>query len=184
MNDSRTTKKVTVFGSSKISSDSSEYAEAVKLGMTLGHLGWTIVSGGYGGVMAAVSHGADSAGAHTIGVVSRSFPDRKPNQWVKEHVTVDTYQERLFTLIEMGDAYIAMPGSTGTLAEVAMVCELQRHGIETKKPLVLYSQFWVPLRAMMVAQDAAGRIGTLAETPENAAELLRAIWVKKYETQE
>lgn len=184
MNEEYTVKKVTVFGSSQVSSDSAEYAEAMNIGITLGREGWTIVSGGYGGVMAAVSHGAQSVGAHTIGVISKSFSDREPNQWIEEVISVDTYEERLFKLIELGDAYIAMPGSTGTLAEVAMVWELQRQGIQPKKPLVLYSQFWTPLRAMMVAQGAVGRIGSLAQKPEDAVELLRAIWLKKYEVDE
>jgi len=49
---------VTVFGSSRPRENDAEYGEARELGRMLAASGFSVCSGGYGGVMAAVSRGA------------------------------------------------------------------------------------------------------------------------------
>lgn len=173
------TRCIAVFGSAIVAEDSEEYAIAQELGRVLGGQGWRIISGGYDGVMAAASQGAKSVGAHTTGVVSSVFAGRTPNAWLDETITVDSYLERLLTLIRAADAYIALPGGTGTLAEVALVWELQRKGDIPKRPVILYSEFWRPLRAMMAAYGASGRMGALLTSPQDVITLLHAVWYEQ-----
>jgi len=59
---------ITVFGGSRCSTDSAEYRDAVKLGRLLAGQGFTVVCGGYGGVMEAVSRGARAAGGEVLGI--------------------------------------------------------------------------------------------------------------------
>ena len=55
----------------------------------------------------------------------------------------------------MGDAYVALPGGTGTLLEVADVWEHKNKGFaNADKPIVLVGDFWKPLVDMMGSQDA------------------------------
>jgi uncharacterized protein (TIGR00725 family) len=53
-------KIITVFGSSRPQEGDADYAEARALGEHLAKAGFAVCSGGYGGVMEAVSRGARS----------------------------------------------------------------------------------------------------------------------------
>ena len=60
--------RITVFGGSRCGPESAEYKEALKLGRLLVEAGFDVCSGGYAGVMEAISRGAHEAGGHVIGV--------------------------------------------------------------------------------------------------------------------
>ena len=57
---------VTVFGSSRPGEGSPDYEEARVLGRALAKHGFAVCSGGYGGVMEAVSRGAKEAGGKRL----------------------------------------------------------------------------------------------------------------------
>lgn len=173
---------VTVFGSSRPKPDDAQYAAARALGSALGEKGWVVCSGGYGGVMEAVSRGAKEAGGRTLAVTAQSFSSRA-NPWVDEEIRVDTWQERLFELIARGHGYVACPGGTGTLVELAVVWEMLNKGVMRKKPMIVLGQFWQPViecvREIETGRDSRwGERGDpliyAAGTPADAAELLFA----------
>ena len=113
-------KIVTVFGSSRPEAGDSDYEEARALGNALAKRGLAVCTGGYGGTMEAASRGAKEAGGKTYGVTAEFF-GRKTNTWVDVEVRKKTWDERLFSLIEMGDGFVACKGGTGTLVELAVV---------------------------------------------------------------
>jgi uncharacterized protein (TIGR00725 family) len=99
--------KVSVFGGSQPKEDSTAYAEARELGKLLAERGHTVLTGGYIGVMEAVSRGAHEAGGHVIGVTCEDIEVWRPikaNSWVKEEIRKKTLVERLHTLIHECDA--------------------------------------------------------------------------------
>lgn len=176
---------VTVFGSSRPAEGDADYAEARELGWALASKGLVVCSGGYGGVMEAVSRGAKDAGGRTIGVVAEFF-SRRANPWVDEIVVVKTWQERLFTLIERGDCYAVCKGGTGTLVELAVVWEMLNKGVMRRKPFVAVGEFWRPIvdrvREVERGQNSAWGEAQeyllyVARTPQAAAEyLVRELW--------
>ncbi len=139
-------KRITIFGSSIPTEGSAVYEEARWLGGLLAREGYGIANGGYGGLMAGTARGARDAGGHTLGVTCRIWPTR-PNPWIIEEVRTDDYLGRLRTLAERGDAYIVLPGGTGTLAELAVVWEMMNKGtlardIGGRKPFLVYKPYW------------------------------------------
>src|SRR5260370_36088518 len=76
--------------------------------------GFCVCSGGYGGVMAAVSRGAKEGGGKTYGVTAQFFSARA-NSWIDEEVRVATWQERLFELIRMAHGFVACRGGSRKL---------------------------------------------------------------------
>ena len=120
------------------------YTEAQALGAALAAKGLAVCSGGYGGVMEAVSRGAREAGGRTMAVTAEFFKSR-PNAWVEEEIRMRTWQERLFELIERGHGYVACAGGTGTLVELAVVWEMLNKGVMRRKPLVVLGDFWQPV---------------------------------------
>lgn len=135
---------ITVFGSSRPSDGDTHYALARELGAELASRGFIVCSGGYGGVMEAVSRGAKEAGGKTMGITAEFFSAR-PNAWLDEVISVKTWQERLFALIERGSGYVACPGGTGTLVELAVVWEMLNKRVMPAKPFAIIGHFWQPI---------------------------------------
>ena len=136
--------RIAVFGSSRPPEGSERYWEARALGRALAQAGWTIVSGGYRGVMEAASRGAKEAGGKTIGVTT-SFFDAKnlePNPWVDEEIKTSTYADRLLKLTAISDGYVIMRGGSGTLTELFFSWELEKNKSIPPRPIVLYGVQW------------------------------------------
>lgn len=150
-------KTVTVFGSSRPRPGDPYYEEARRLGEALASKGFAVCSGGYGGVMEAVSRGVKEAGGKTLAVTAKFFRSRA-NQWVDQEISVETWQERLFELIRRGDGYVTCRGGTGTLVELAVVWEMINKGVMKRKPIVALGDFWGPVvqcvRQVEIADDS------------------------------
>jgi len=123
--------------------------------------------------MEAVSRGAAAAGGTVFGVVARAFPG-KPNRWVERIITVDTWEQRLFRLITLGDGYVACPGATGTLVELAAAWEMMNKGLLGRRPLVALGEFWRPIVEQIETADERPRGWvSLVESVPAALEILQ-----------
>jgi uncharacterized protein (TIGR00730 family) len=165
---------ITLFGTSKAVDGDEVFEMARMLGNLLAEAGFDIANGGYGGTMLAAAMGAAQAGGHVIGVTCRAFKRGKANAHVGREIPTDCLSERLAKLIELGDAYVVLPGGTGTLLELADVWEHKNKGFSNAdKPIILVGAFWRPLVAMMARADA-GSAGSVecVDTPEEAAALI------------
>src|SRR5258706_14815421 len=174
---------VTVFGSSRPRENDAEYEEARELGRMLAANGFSVCSGGYGGVMEAVSRGAKEGGGKTYGVTAEFFSARA-NSWIDVEVRVATWQDRLFELIRMAHGFVACKGGTGTLVELAVVWEMLNKSVMTGKPLAVLGNFWSPIiervREVGICHhspwgEGKERVIHLAATPEGAARHLTEI---------
>jgi hypothetical protein len=137
--------------------------------------------------MEASARGAREVSGHTIGITCVIWP-RSANPYIVEEVRTRSFSERLMTLIERGDAYIVLPGGTGTLAELALVWEMMNKGALSKtvggrKPLLVMAPYWQPVieclkQEAQLSDREPDRIApaldivTLIETPEQAVEKL------------
>src|SRR5579862_8306161 len=159
---------VTVFGSSLPVGGSAIYSDALRLGKLLAEAGFAVCNGGYGGLMEASARGAREVGGHTIGVTCVVWP-RAANHYVVEEVRTRSYSERLITLVARGDAYVVLPGGTGTLAELALVWEMMHKGSLSKtvggrKPLLVTVPYWQPVIECLrqEAELNSGNLGSVA----------------------
>lgn len=134
---------VAIFGSSSTPEDHDDYVEACRLGRLLAERGFVVSSGGYGGIMEAVSRGAKEVGGSTIGVTCGIFGSRgNANPWVDQEIFTETLFERLETVLSLAEGYIALPGGPGTLAEVAVTWNLLQRKAIPRGRLVLVGQNW------------------------------------------
>ncbi|MHC4228185.1 MAG: LOG family protein [Planctomycetota bacterium] len=167
-------KIVTVFGTSRAKAGDSTFALALETGRLLAQAGFTVANGGYGGTMLAAAKGAAEAGGEIIGVTCSAFKSSRANEYVTREIITESLDERLDTLIRLGQAYVALPGGTGTLLELAKVWELRNKGfLKPDKPIILIGEFWKPLVELLAADDPdSGRYVELADNPERAVELI------------
>jgi Predicted Rossmann fold nucleotide-binding protein len=137
---------ITVFGGASPRDGDPNYAEARALGYALGKAGHTLLTGGYVGVMEAVSRGGHESGSHVIGAtcqqIESSHLDRKPNPYLHEEWRFETLKDRLFALVERCDVAIAMPGGVGTLAEIAITWNEIIVEAFPPKPMILFGKSW------------------------------------------
>jgi uncharacterized protein (TIGR00730 family) len=167
-------KTITIFGTANAKSGEAAYTLAYEIGKLLARAGFTIANGGYGGTMLAASKGAAEAGGETIGVTCSAFKGSKANEYITREIITKSLDERLDTLIKLGQAYVVLPGGTGTLLELAKVWELKNKGfIEADKPIILVGGFWKPL-IDLIASDNPGssRYIRQADGPKEAVELI------------
>ena len=166
-------KIITIFGTAKAKFGEPAYTLAYETGRLLAQADFTIANGGYGGTMLATSKGAAEAGGETIGVTCSAFA-RTPNEYISREIVTNSPDERLDTLIKLGQAYVVLPGGTGTLLELAKVWELKNKGfIEADKPIILVGRFWKPLVDLIASDDPDSiRYIHQADGPRQVVELI------------
>ncbi|MBN1391217.1 MAG: LOG family protein [Sedimentisphaerales bacterium] len=167
-------KIITIFGTANAKFGEPAYTLAYETGRLLARAGFAIANGGYGGTMLAAAKGAIEAGGHTIGVTCSAFEGSKANEYIASEIITGSLDERLDALIKLGQAYVVLPGGTGTLLELAKVWELKNKGfIKEDKPIILVGGFWKPLADLIAGDDPkSGRYIREADGPEQAVKLI------------
>lgn len=127
--------------------------EAVReLGMWIGKSGNSLVYGGSKcGLMGELAESVLTAGGEATGVEPKFFIDAgyEYDALTRLIVTCDM-AERKTKMIELGDAFIAFPGGTGTLEEISEVMSKVVLG-HTDKPCIIYNLngYYDHLRALL-----------------------------------
>jgi hypothetical protein len=168
-------KVITIFGTSRVKDGESVFNLANELGRLCAQAGFAIANGGYGGTMLAAAKGAKQVGGNTIGVTCAAFGRKGANEFVTQEIKTENLSQRVAKLVEIGDAYVVLPGGTGTLLELAEIWELTNKGfINPAKPIILMGDFWRPLVELMASDDAASRdCVRLAGGAEEAVRMLK-----------
>ena len=99
-------------------------SEAVKeLGTWIGQNGHTLIYGGSKcGLMGELAESVLNAKGKVIGVEPQFFVDAELQyDEITKLIVTENMEERKTKMIELGDAFIAYPGGTGTLEEIAEV---------------------------------------------------------------
>lgn len=134
---------VTFFGSARFKENNPYYKKAREIATQLAADGYTVITGGGGGIMEAGNRGAFEAGGNSIG-----FNIELPQEQALNPYTTDSQRFRYFfsrkvMLAYSAQAYIFFPGGYGTLDEFFEIITL----IQTKKvepaPVILVgNKFW------------------------------------------
>lgn len=164
--------QVAVLGSARLDEDAPAWLTAAELGRLLAAGGATVVTGGYAGLMAAVSRGAHEAGGHVVGLTMSAWTNLSPNEWVAEARVSDDYGARLGALLDM-DAVVALDGGVGTLSELAVVWAAAQ--TEPAAPaIIVLGDAWPRLldafRGELVIDEQDLALIQVATTPAEAAE--------------
>ncbi len=143
---------VTVFGSSQTQPHEPLYESGVRCGRLLAEAGFQVATGGYGGLMEAVSRGAADAGGHVIGVTAPElFPGRPgANSWTHVEKPRPTLPLRLSELLDGSIATIALPGSIGTLTELLVAWNasfIEALNQQRPRPVIAVGESWASLVA-------------------------------------
>ena len=110
------------------------------LGRWIGESGNALIYGGSkNGLMGALAESVLAAGGRATGVEPQIFVDQGfLYDELTELIVTRDFPERKAKMLELGDAFIAFPGGTGTLEEIAEVMSAVSLG-HLSSPCILYN---------------------------------------------
>jgi uncharacterized protein (TIGR00730 family) len=108
-------------------------AAAIELGKELAKSKFTLVyGGGRFGLMGFLVDSVLENGGHVIGVIAQKLNALEGHANIKDMRVVNTMQERKLLMMELADAFLALPGGIGTLEEFFEVWNAAKLQIHSK----------------------------------------------------
>ena len=143
----RMTRKVSIFGSARITSDNPYYHLAVKLGRLLAKNGFMVITGAAEGIMRAGIEGAGPRNSFGVNILLPS--EKGPTSIIRDDPKVIRFKyfftRKIFFVME-ADAIALFPGGFGTHDEGFEVLTLLQTGKTPPMPVVLMErpgeQYW------------------------------------------
>ena len=139
--------QISVIGDSNPTLEVLHWAEDV--GRMVAENDGVLICGGLSGVMEAAARGAVEAGGLTIGVLP-SYDATTANPSITMTIATGLSHARNAIVVASGDAVIALPGSYGTLSEVALALTLGKPVFSVKS--------WEDVRGVEVTDSPAAAV--------------------------
>ncbi len=137
-------KSVTFFGSARFNEDNHYYQKARELASRIvKETGYSIVTGGGGGIMEAASRGAKEAGGHVVGFTIELPKEQATNKYVDDEIFFHYFFTRKVSLVYSAEAFVYFPGGFGTLDEFFEVMTLVQNYKIAPTPIIMYgTEYW------------------------------------------
>lgn len=139
-------KRVTFFGSARLSPHYKSYQWARELAGDLASDGFAILSGGGGGIMEASNRGAFDEQLVSIGFNITLPHEQHLNPYTSDSLTFNFFFTRKVMMTFYSHGFVCFPGGFGTLDEFFEIITLMQTHKMPKVPVVLVGKkFWKPL---------------------------------------
>ncbi len=151
-------RRVCVFCGAQSGSQPEFVHTAHELGRALARRGLGVVYGGAGvGTMRALADAALAERGEVIGVIPRVLVEREiAHSGLSELIVVDSMHARKAKMVELSDAFVALPGGFGTLDELFEVTTFAQLGLHQKPIGLLDLNGWFAPLAAYVERAVQG----------------------------
>ena len=129
-----------MFGSARTPSDHPHYRLMRKVGTELGRAGFSVITGGGGGLMEAANRGARDAGATSVGCNIEIPREQRLNDYVDIGLRFRHFFARKVMFVRYASAFVIGPGGFGTLDELFEALTLIQTGTIDHFPVVLVGE--------------------------------------------
>lgn len=137
---------VSIFGSARLKRTSKYYKKTVEVADLLSKAGFTIITGGGGGVMEAANKGAAKNDGLSIGLNITLPMEQKPNKYQNMSLNFRYFFARKVMFVKYAIGYVCMPGGFGTLDEFfESLTLIQTHKIYPFPVILFGKEYWSPL---------------------------------------
>lgn len=148
----RDTRKITIFGSARITAGTAIYELTVEVARRIAESGFMVVTGAGPGLMEAGMVGAGRE--RSIGVSIRLPFESSANMIIaddEKHVTMRYFFTRKLMLMKESHGFLCLPGGFGTMDETFELLTLVQTGRSVPAPIVFLDPpdrpFWKPIMA-------------------------------------
>ena len=150
---------ITVYLGASLGNDPALPQAVQQLGRWIGESGNALVYGGSkSGLMGLLADSVLAAGGRVTGVEPKCFLDAElQHEGLTELIVTEDMPARKTRMIELGDAFIAFPGGTGTLEEITeVISKLSLEQLDA--PCILYdlNGYYQPLHQLLQQMIAMG----------------------------
>ncbi len=173
---------VSVFGSARTHPNHHFYKLAVETSEELVKAGFTVITGGGGGIMEAANKGAARAGGTSIGLNIELPMEQVPNSYQNLSLHFRYFFVRKVMFLKYANGFIAFPGGYGTMDEFFESLVLIQTLKQANFPVILMvREYWKGLIAWIrdVMQQEYQYISpedldvfTMADTPAEAVKII------------
>jgi len=156
-------KTITFFGSARFDENNRYYKKAEEIAGALCKEGYTIVTGGGGGIMEAGNRGSKETCNSSVGFNIELPQEQTVNPYVTDSVTFHFFASRKMSMYFSGEAFLFFPGGYGTLDEFFQILTLiQTHKTNPVPVICIGSDYWEPIKTL--ARDILfNKVETIAE---------------------
>jgi len=109
---------VSIFGSARTPKDHPWYAKAQETGALLVKSGFSVITGGGGGIMEAANKGAAEAGGVSVGLNIDLPQEQMPNKFQNLSLNYRYFFARKVMFVKYAHGFIFFPGGYGTMDEL------------------------------------------------------------------
>jgi uncharacterized protein (TIGR00730 family) len=134
---------VSIFGSARINREDRYYKLAQKTSYEISKAGFTVITGGGGGIMEAANKGASAAGGKSVGLNIELPVEQKPNEYQNVSMHFRYFFCRKVMFLKYAHGFIVFPGGYGTMDEFFESVVLIQTLRQASFPVILMgSEFW------------------------------------------
>ena len=108
---------VSIFGSARTQPDEPYYTLAVDTARAVGEAGFSVITGGGGGIMEAANKGAQEAGVKSVGLNIELPHEQEPNDYQDVSLHFRYFFCRKVMFLKYAHGFVVMPGGFGTMDE-------------------------------------------------------------------
>lgn len=176
---------ICVYGASSPKLNKLYVEDAILLGKMIAQQDISLITGGGGmGLMAAIQEAVISAGGKTIGIIPRFMVDAGwMHKGLANTIVTKNMHERKELMANMADAFIALPGGTGTFEELLEIITWKQLGICLKPIIILNTNNYYDSLLKQLQESAEEEfldrrylnLWQVANTPAEALELILSI---------
>ncbi|MSU55422.1 MAG: TIGR00730 family Rossman fold protein [Candidatus Taylorbacteria bacterium] len=181
-------KTVTFFGSARFKEDDEHYIKARELAKKVSNLGYTVLTGGGGGIMEAANRGAFEAGNASLGLNIRLPHEQMLNSYTTKSLQFDYFFVRKVAMSFAAEAYIFFPGGFGTLDELFEILTLVQTRKIRKIPIILVgADYWDDLNVFIkknmlskhkAIEESDLDLYLISDNDEEILEIIKAVPIK------
>jgi uncharacterized protein (TIGR00730 family) len=134
---------VTFWGSARAKRNSKYYRLTYETAKALSKEGFSIITGGGGGLMEAANKGAREGKGISVGLNIVIPKEQKLNDYVDLGLEFHYFFTRKVMFVKYAAAYVIMPGGFGTMDELFEALTLQQTGKSPRFPVILMGkEYW------------------------------------------
>lgn len=173
---------VSIFGSARTAPDHPYYTLTEQIARELSDAGFSVVSGGGPGIMAAANKGAQAGKSLSIGLNIQLPREQQGNPYQDIELNFRHFFSRKVMFVKYAAAYVVMPGGFGTLDEMCEILTLIQTNKTRRIPVILVcSAFWQGfidwIHASLVTEGMIGPDDlSLFQVIDEPSEVVKAIF--------